>query len=354
MLRVSLPGVRPSISCAQGAAKLGSMYQAKRSGEGFEEPAQKRVEADYSMQMQQDAAFMASMQGFPPQPGVMPGFFMPMAGYGSAVPTAPGFAGQQHFGQQAAGQSQGAKASTPYQEKVRAEEEMKRQADLPAVQAWLTELSELSAEAEAQIALLKDYALPLAGTDLSEDDLLRQASLLDNGVTMAKAAQKACSDAIIGKKLAMSEEHRAEMMKILSRVNNEMPRDVEAAVGSANAARRRAQETKEKRLRLEAAKREEERLEALFVKHDKDSDGFLNGPEMVAFASEEYKFDIPEEKVSSILAQVGRGKPGVAKDQIARLRTMVGIAREEAKQKQRRLEKAEAERKAKEDAERKS
>jgi Ca2+-binding EF-hand superfamily protein len=88
--------------------------------------------------------------------------------------------------------------------------------------------------------------------------------------------------------------------------------------------------------KIEARKRQN-KLAAVFRKHDKDQDGQLNKKEIQAFSKSEYKFSMSLDKLNEIFESlVTDGSRGVKLECFARLKIAIGIARELARDQDRR------------------
>lgn len=84
--------------------------------------------------------------------------------------------------------------------------------------------------------------------------------------------------------------------------------------------------------------------EGIFQKHDRDRDGYLSRKEVASYARVEYKFTLPEETIDMVFRSlVAEGAKGVALQSFQLLRTAVGVARERARDKVRRAQKAQKE-----------
>merc|ERR1719343_1309081 len=138
-------------------------------------------------------------------------------------------------------------------------------------------------------------------------------------------------------------------MELLGRLTD-VNRSANVAVNKTKITKDKVKEEREKLARKAAALRQEEKKKTLFAKYDKDGDGMLRTQEVQEFVQEEYKCELPGEALDAIMkALTPEGGAGVPSESFARLRTLVGIAREEAKNKQRRLEREEKETKEREE-----
>mmetsp|Transcript_28654 Transcript_28654/g.66449 ORF Transcript_28654/g.66449 Transcript_28654/m.66449 type:complete len:910 (+) Transcript_28654:58-2787(+) len=70
---------------------------------------------------------------------------------------------------------------------------------------------------------------------------------------------------------------------------------------------------------------------AIFDKYDSDKDGMLNKQEAVAYGKGEFHFDAPPEVIDRLLQILAKGMPGVSFEKLHRLKTGLGIAREEVR-----------------------
>jgi len=104
---------------------------------------------------------------------------------------------------------------------------------------------------------------------------------------------------------------------------------------------RSKQQSIEKKLEAEAVM---QKRQATFRKYDKDKDGFLNRKEVMLYAQGECNFAISEATVDKIFdVIVENGVKGVKGEDIQRLVTSVGIAREQERDKLRREQRLERE-----------
>lgn len=76
---------------------------------------------------------------------------------------------------------------------------------------------------------------------------------------------------------------------------------------------------------------------ASFTKYDADKDGMLNKREILQYAKAEHKFTVPDVTVERILTVLAQDGKGVRESDFHRLRVALGVAREHAKDEQRRL-----------------
>ncbi|CAE8608235.1 unnamed protein product [Polarella glacialis] len=133
---------------------------------------------------------------------------------------------------------------------------------------------------------------------------------------------------------------------------------IQAATKQVTEALQRSKENKDKiAKKIVTAKRGEKRV-ALFKKYDKDGDGLLNRKEIEAYSKGEFSFVLPVENLDRILRQLCKSakkgsQPGLASNSLQLLKTAIGIARDEAKGKVKRVARLEREAKEREEKEQK-
>jgi len=214
--------------------------------------------------------------------------------------------------------------------------------DDAVTQLVLAHLDDLVPKAEVRLDELRAAVGALEGEHgLNDEDLLKKCTETEITADVSKAANKACTDLLVGHTAAVNEVQKAKINFLMNKVSG-CVREVAELMGKVKPKLDRLKENAEKEARKVAAAKEDERIASLWAKHDQDKDGLLSGPELLEYVREEYKFELPDDKVQNILSELASSKAGISKEAIPRLRMMVGIAREEAKSKQRRLEKEQA------------
>jgi len=228
----------------------------------------------------------------------------------------------------------------------RAEEERHKQRQEELVAGLLKELSSLVSSAEAKVETVKLKADPLLrnGGLPIDADIKSTCAAVSEARKQARASCKACTDFLVSRKAQVEEarmipeETRQQLVPLQRRIHDA----ISLLAGRCQAAEQAGQRA----LRKQNAVKTWERRDLLFKRYDKDGDGRLNGEEIVAYAKGEYGFDVPKATVDKVLKLYGGPEgQGVPKDQLQRVRTAVGIAREEANS---RLRREEAERRRQE------
>jgi len=219
-------------------------------------------------------------------------------------------------------------------EEQRLEMERKRKEAQERAEQLLAELDKLVTEAEGAAKTLKEEAEPLSGDkDFKLDEILATAKAVDEAGQEAKDKMKACTDFILSKGPEMrtqdvpgqpSSETKQTLAKLLQRIN-ECTRGTEAMLASSKA-------LKDKAVKKAEARKKEDLTRALFDKYDADRDGMLNRKEALRYAKGEFDFVVPNSAIDAIFkVLVEDGEKGVKKDLFQRFRVAVGIAREKAK-----------------------
>lgn len=216
------------------------------------------------------------------------------------------------------------------------EEEEKRMKEREAVTAQLLqELSQLVIAAEGSVSELKEKVQPIMDTSLDLSELDKSSAGFDEVKGKAKASCRACSDFLLSKRFAMEEarsvvaETREQLVQLQRKIHGAFVNmatcvnGLEAKIDGAH--------------RKEKALKHMEKREELFRKYDVDNDGMLNAQEIAAYAQGEYSFQVPQSVIDKLVGS-GDDRRGVDKQNLARVRQAVGVAREEAAVKRRRVE----------------
>lgn len=237
----------------------------------------------------------------------------------------------------------------------RKQEEEKRKEEAEATAKSLqAELEELVSSAEFLTKGVSERSATLdANTD--DDDVIRTCEELESEMIDARAALKMCQEFMGLKHLGLigaSEETRKNAQKFRMRVQD-MNRLVERETTKVGARKKKAIQSKEAEARRIAAVKAEEKQQHLFKHYDVDSDEKLNALEMMEFVKGEYDFEFPLEKAESILKQDAfAGLGGVPYSKFPHLKMLIGIARNEALAKKRKIEKEEKDKAEAEEKER--
>eukprot|EP00928_Gymnodinium_smaydae_P098522 TRINITY_DN917_c0_g1_i5.p1 TRINITY_DN917_c0_g1~~TRINITY_DN917_c0_g1_i5.p1 ORF type:complete len:1531 (-),score=358.95 TRINITY_DN917_c0_g1_i5:103-4695(-) len=214
----------------------------------------------------------------------------------------------------------------------------------------LGELERMVATAESNAESVHYTAAPLAGEhELQYAQVFKIAKTAEEAGNLAIASCSACADFLSQKRAIIDEAERIRA-ETQGQISLLQPR-IKNAAHQATDALRQAKASKERVARKCAAARRMEKQRDLFAKYDQDGDGMLNEKEVFAYAKGEFDFVIPEETFARISRQLLRAGVGVELKGFQRLKTAVGIARDEALGSVRRAAREERERIAKEQAE---
>mmetsp|Transcript_71828 Transcript_71828/g.155955 ORF Transcript_71828/g.155955 Transcript_71828/m.155955 type:complete len:981 (-) Transcript_71828:199-3141(-) len=212
----------------------------------------------------------------------------------------------------------------------------------------LQELETVVATAEAAATSLKEEAETMTEKlmnmkEADEVDELVKATLTAG--QDARAKSKACTDFILNHGQDMKEpfsqatsnpENKQTLTRLLSRIN-ECSRLVETTLAGTEVKKLKA-------VKMAAARKLLNAREAVFLQYDKDADGALNRREVLKYAKEEYSFAIPADVVERIFGTLAEnGSKAISKSMFQKLKVAIGIARESAKDAQRRAKREEAE-----------
>jgi len=246
-------------------------------------------------------------------------------------------------------------ATRKLQEEKRKEEAERKKVLAEELAATLqTELETLVSAAETLTnSATENVAVMEAETD--DDDIIRSCEELETEIKDSKGALKICSDFIGLKHLGLigaADETRQKAIKFRVRTQ-EASRNAERDAQKVGARKRKAIASKEAEARRVAAVKAAEKQENMFKQYDIDGDGKLNAVEMMEFVKGEYDFEFPLDKAEAILKQDAfTGQAGVPYLKFPHLKMLIGIARNEAMARKRKIEKDEKEKADKVDAER--
>jgi len=215
----------------------------------------------------------------------------------------------------------------------------------------IEELNKLIAVAEEASEGSQYTCAPLAGEhSLEQAAVVRIASAVEQAGRLAMVACSNCADFLMSRKNVIDEaetirgETTAALMSLQPRIQQ--------ATRQATEAMQRAATQKDKVARKVAASKFQEKIKTQQKHYDKDGDGVLDRKEVIIYAKAEFGFDLPEENLDRICRQlVKQGRKGVRLEDFQILKTAVGIAREEVRNKRKRVERIEREAREKEEAE---
>lgn len=195
------------------------------------------------------------------------------------------------------------------------------------------ELTPLVKAVEDKISEAKEIAKALDGENgrkKSDEEVLRIADEFEVHGNASKLAVKACADFMAGKYLRLqgtSENTRQGAALVLKRFR-EAEREAELVLNKVRVRKRDATLSRDRELKRLAAQMAVEKQESLFKKYDADGDGFLSVREVGEFVKGECNFDLPQEKVASILQSdaFAKSPKGVPRAAFSQLRLLVGVA----------------------------
>jgi len=231
------------------------------------------------------------------------------------------------------------------EERRKQEEEKKQeQAKREDLERSLAELGDLVDVAEAKTDLLKEAIEPMSRDDLGAEDIGPLMTTINEQGEEAQAAHTACQDFILSHDLMSIDQSleslapvRAELVRLVSRVN-ESASSAQQLLQDARAAKT----TSVKRI---AARRKVAQDDALFKRYDSDGDGHWSKEEMALFAKAELDFELSSEMLDKFFDLcVPEGDPGVSREKLKQVVSIVGIARDHARGQKLRTEREERER----------
>mmetsp|Transcript_78760 Transcript_78760/g.218910 ORF Transcript_78760/g.218910 Transcript_78760/m.218910 type:complete len:908 (+) Transcript_78760:117-2840(+) len=217
----------------------------------------------------------------------------------------------------------------------------------------LAELAQLTDLAEVACKNLEDTAGPLHGGEHDDVDDEQEVSALADSIDKAgceaKDKLKACSEFIVVKgpmikrglatggaaavPIANGESAKAPAAATLLGIS----RRVAECTHQVEAMLRRSKEDRVKLVRRVGAKRKIAAAHAIFRKYDLDRDGVWSRREVSQYARVEFGFSLPPERLNHVFSVVvGEGAKGVSCADFQRLKVMVGVAREMARDEARR------------------
>jgi len=179
------------------------------------------------------------------------------------------------------------------------------------------------------------------------EEVTATAKAVDDAGQEAKEKMKGCTDFILSRGQEMKavdvpgqppSETKQTLAMLLQRTN-ECTRGTEATLMS-------CREAKERAVKKAEARKKDSEIKTLFSKYDADNDGFLNRREALKYAKSEFDFTVPNATAEAMFKViVEEGDKGVKCENFHRLRVAVGIAREKARDADRRAAREEKERK---------
>lgn len=231
-------------------------------------------------------------------------------------------------------------------ESARKEEERKQQAkaQMEELENALKELDVLVEAAEAKADSFAEALKPLQKDTLTVEEFTSHMATVAARQEAADASFRACEELVAKHKLldkTIKPSHgvaqRAEISRLVGRVN--------VAIGKTHALVEEFFECEHRVSRRIRAREQQEEIEKVFGKYDKKGTGAWGREAVVAFAKDQYGLDLSPDKVDHIVENVVPvGDVGISASQLALLRRYIGAARQEVRDRQRRVERLERER----------
>jgi len=184
---------------------------------------------------------------------------------------------------------------------------------------------------------------------MKDEEIVHCAEEFEKAKLPALAAMRACHTFMAGKHrllMGATEPTKKAASEFIQRVGK-LERSLAANAAKISAAKGPAKQRIEAEVRRKAAIEEAKRQEAIFKKFDSNGDGLLSMEDIIALCKVEYDFDLEAVKQQSIkTSECFRPQSGVSLARFAQLRTIIGIARNEAMAKRRREEEIERKKRA--------
>jgi len=235
------------------------------------------------------------------------------------------------------------------EEKRAAEEAVKKAAEDKA-KGLVQYLCDLISEAEKQVEVMKEIAKPLDDNSCSKlivAEVEAASRAVEEAMVESKRRTKECTDFILQRGPEMKDptptmpgEVPSEMKQVLASTLqriNDVTKGAEATLQGARGA-------KDMAVKRAAAVERTREMETVFAKYDKDADEVLSSREVQALVKGEYGFLLPSETLDAIWKNmVDEDSRGVKFESFPWLKTMVGVAREIVRDKDRLNERKEKE-----------
>jgi len=197
------------------------------------------------------------------------------------------------------------------------------------------ELDEKVSEAEASVATLTKKAAPFLAAELPEkvEQIEQVSKAVDAAVAAANDKLQLCTDFVKEHRAAMSvpdtpgqgpSETKQLLAKLLQQLAEITKSKDSTIVSAANA--------KTKSMKKAVARKQLDTILAKFTKYDSNKDNVLDKAEVKKYAQGEFKFKVADDTLATIFKiLVDDGSKGVKKADFHRLKMQIGIAREGAK-----------------------
>lgn len=204
-------------------------------------------------------------------------------------------------------------------------------------EAFIQELEGAVASAEAAASVLKEAVDSLIEAEkekLKPDQVNDMIFSIDTATQEANDAYQVCTQ-LMRKNDAM--KGTDPDLKDLREQNSRLMQRMAACSMMKDTAIKSSTSIKTEALKKAKAKVQLDKDLALFSKYDSNKDGLLEKKEISALAKKEYTFTMPDSALSSILKALAEdGAKGVKREKFHSLKIQIGIARERAKDLQRR------------------
>lgn len=204
-------------------------------------------------------------------------------------------------------------------------------------EAYVKDLDDAVAAAEAASSVLKESvdSLTEAMEKLKPDQVNDMIFSIDTATREAQEAYQTCTQLM--RKVPDGMKVSDPDVKELKEQNSRLMQRMAACSMTKDTAIKSSASIKTEAMKKAKAKVKLNKDTALFSKYDSNKDGVLDKKEIAALAKKEYSFTMPESALTNIFkALVDDGSKGVKKIHLQRLKMQIGVARERAKDLQRR------------------
>lgn len=205
-------------------------------------------------------------------------------------------------------------------------------------EAYVKELEEAVAAAEAAASVLKEavdsLSEQMAQEKLKLDQVNDLVTSIETATREANEAYQTCTEMVRkNDAIKVADPDLKELKEQHSRLMQRMA----ACSMSKDTCIKSSSKSKDEALKRASAKVKFDKHMALFAKYDSNKDGLLDKKEIATLAKKEFSFVMPDTTLSSILkAFAEEGSKGVKKEKLQSVKVQIGVAREKAKDVQRR------------------
>jgi len=222
--------------------------------------------------------------------------------------------------------------------KAKLEQELKEAKEKAA--GLMVELDQLATAAEAAAKKVELVTDPITDESEFKDDtqIAKTEKKVQEVGDEAQAKLKECSDFVIANAVVLKKGAAAAAPKPdATNGEAEKPTFAKTQQRLADCNKSVASKLAQSKMRLKkagtklVARGKFEKTQAAFKKHDKDKDGMLNKKEVESYAKSEFSFTLPKGELDLIFKVLSTDGKAVASKCFHRLKIMVGIAREKAK-----------------------